>query len=129
MELSGLTQHGDRLLAVSDETPAVLDLDTGATLDLQFGDFLKEGADPTAMKYCGIANQGCKLYILSESHSCILVVDAADYTVEAVHGIMPGPVADLAVCDGFTYVIVDHNYTEPKPPVYVYDLRREPLAQ
>lgn len=129
MELSGMTQASDRLLAVSDETTMVLDLSTGATLELEFGDFLKEGADPSALKYCGIASEDGKLYILSESHSCILVVDSTDFSVNAVYGIKPGPVADLAVRDGLAYVIVDHNYTEPKPPVYVYNLCAEQTAE
>lgn len=42
--------------------------------------------------------------------------------VLAAYAIQPGPVQDVAVRDGKAYVVVDHYFDGPRPPVYVYDL-------
>ncbi|MEM1209536.1 MAG: hypothetical protein AAGI54_09730 [Planctomycetota bacterium] len=126
MEFSGITQFDGRRFATSEERPVLVDLDTGTVHELDGGDRLKPGADLGALQLSGLANENGDLYLLTETHSSILVVDPADYSVEAVWGITPGAVADLAVRDGKAYVVVDHNYLDEKPPVYVYELPRTP---
>ena len=121
-EFSGITMFDGKRLATSEENPVIVDLDTGETHSLDFGDHLKPDADPADLQFSGLAQENSNLYILTETHSSILVVDPSDYTVTAVFGITPAPVADLAVRDRKAYVVVDHNYNEPRPPVYVYDL-------
>lgn len=129
MEFSGITQLDGRRLATSEESPVLVDLDTGTVHEIDGGDRLKPGADLGALQLSGLANENGDLYLLTETHSSILVVDPADYSIKSVWGIAPGTVADLAVRDGKAYVVVDHNYLDEKPPVYVYELPRTPTHE
>ena len=124
VEYSGITHFSGRRLATSEDSPVVIDLDSGAVHTLNFGPFLKPGADPSTLQFSGLAAEDDKLYVLTEAHSCILALDPVSFTVRQVFGIVPGPVADIAVRDGHAYVVVDHNYAEEKPPLYVYAIGR-----
>ncbi|MEM9345773.1 MAG: hypothetical protein AAGB26_04055 [Planctomycetota bacterium] len=122
MEFSGMTQFDGRRLATTEDRPVIVDLITGDIHELDTTNLAKPDADLTALQFSGIAHEAGNLYLLTEPHTSILVVDAADYTVKAVWAITPGPAADLAVRDGKAYVVVDHNYLDEKPPIYVYEL-------
>lgn len=121
-EYSGITYFQGQRYAASEENPVIVNLDTHNVHELDFGSFLKVGQDASALMFSGLASEAGRLFVLTESHSSILVVDPDDFSVLAVYAIRPGPVQDMAVKDGRAYVVVDHNLDEPKPPVYVYDL-------
>jgi len=121
-EYSGITYFSGQRYATSEDSPAIVNLDTGMVHALDFGSFLKANEDPSALQFSGLASEGGRLFVLTESYSSILVVDPNSFRVLAVYGIEPGPVADLAVRDQRAYVVVDHNLDEPKPPLFVYDL-------
>ena len=62
-----------------------------------------------------------KLYVLTEYHSAILIVDPSTENVESVYaleGITEG--AGLTVTKDSYYVVVDHELNEPSPGVKVY---------
>ena len=121
-EYSGITFFGGQRYAASEETPVIVNLDTGTVHALDFGAFLKPGGDVSTLMFSGLASDAGTLFVLTESHSSILVVDPGDFSVRAVLAIRPGPVQDIAVRDGRAYVVVDHDLDEPRPPLYVYDL-------
>ncbi|MEM8713456.1 MAG: hypothetical protein AAGG01_21130 [Planctomycetota bacterium] len=121
-EFSGIARLDSELVATSEDEPVIVDLRRGEVHELDFGSHLKDGADVSALEFSGLASANGLLYVLTETHSSVLVVDPDGYRVAAVYGIKGGPVADLAVRDGRAYVVVDHNYTEPRPPMYVYEL-------
>lgn len=121
-EFSGITQFGETRLATSEDEPVLFDLVSGERHELDYGEHLKEGGDAAALQFSGLASSKGLLYVLTETHSSILVVEPSDFSVTAVYGIVGAPVADLAVHDGRAYVVVDHNYDEPRPPLYVYEL-------
>ena len=83
---------------------------------------LKPDGNPASLQISGIAAEDGRLFLLTETHTSILVVDADSFEVLAVLGILPGAAADIAVRDQRAYVIIDHNYNEARPPLYVYDL-------
>ena len=122
MEFSGMTQFDGRRLATTEDRPVIVDLITGDIHELDTTNLAKPDADLDALQFSGIAHEAGNLYLLTEPHTSILVVDATDYTIKAVWGITPGPAADLAIHDGKIYTVVDHNYLEEKPPIAVYVL-------
>ncbi len=122
LEFSGITNLAGRRLATSEDTPVIVDVDSGTVHEIDFDRFLKAGADPASLQFSGLASENGRLYVLTESYTSILVIDPSDFSVLAVFGAEPGPAADLAVRDGRAYVVIDHNYNEPRPPLHVYDL-------
>jgi hypothetical protein len=121
-EYSGITFFQGQRYAASEESPVIVNLDTGMVHELDFGSLLKAGQDVSSLMFSGLASDAGRLFVLTESHSSILVVDPRDFSVLAVYAIRPGPVQDMAVREGRAYVVVDHNLDEPRPPLYVYDL-------
>lgn len=122
MELSGITDTPQSRLAVSEDHAAILDLGDGSTRLLEYGSFLRDNANLASLKFSGIAYADERLYILSESHTMIIVARFPGLEVESVFGIEACAAADLSVHGGRAYVVVDHNYGQAVEPIRVFDL-------
>lgn len=122
-EFSGLVDTPEGLIAVSETRTELINLDTGSRNVIHFGSFQKEGARLGSLAFSGIAHGDGYLFVLSEEHTMVLVVDPVSYNVENVFGLDPCPASDLSYHDGSIYVVIDHNYNEPTKPVQVYDVQ------
>ncbi|MEM1185407.1 MAG: hypothetical protein AAGI53_10460 [Planctomycetota bacterium] len=122
VEFSGVVDTPSGRFATSEDQLAIFNLDDGSVHAIDFAGVLRESADPSVLALSGIAHSTGRFYVLSESYTSVLVVDAATFKVQHVFGIEPCAAADLSVYEGKCYVVIDHNYDEPVEPVHVYDL-------
>ncbi|WP_299772557.1 hypothetical protein [uncultured Pseudoteredinibacter sp.] len=121
-EFSGISITKDRQLATSEETPELVDVKKGEIHKINFGSFMKPGGDISSLSISGLAYENGKYYVLTENYTSILVLDANSLEVIEVLGIIPTQAADLSVRNGRAYIVVDHNYVDELPPVYVYQV-------
>ncbi|MEM8783819.1 MAG: hypothetical protein AAGE65_13320, partial [Planctomycetota bacterium] len=122
LEFSGMTDAPGGRFATAEDRSGLIRLDDGTEHALGWGGFVKEGAEVGGLAFSGVAYAEGRFYVLSETYTCVVVVDAVTFAVEAVFGLEPSAAADLSVDGGLAYVVIDHNYDEPVPPVAVYDL-------
>ncbi|WOO40790.1 hypothetical protein [Rubellicoccus peritrichatus] len=121
-EYSGITDSSKGFFATSEDGVIIFNLDEGSRHELQFDGFLKDNANVDSLVFSGIAYDNNRLFILSESYTSIIVANASTFEVDHVFGIQPCAAADLSFHQGRLYIVVDHNYNEERPPVYVYDI-------
>ncbi|GEM_PF-6146137 len=122
VEFSGVVDTPSGQFATSEDRLSLLNLDDGSEHRVDFGGFLKEGADPSVLAFSGVAHAGGAFYVLTETHTSVLVIDDVSFRVQHVFGIEPSAAADLSVHEGRCYVVIDHNYNQPVEPVHVYNI-------
>lgn len=122
VEFSGVVNTPTGRFATSEDHLAIFNLDDGSEHAINFGDFLNDQGDPAGLMLSGIAHADGYFYILSESHTSILAVEDTLFQLQHVFGIEPCAAADLSVHQGKCFVVIDHNYDQPVPPVLVYDI-------
>lgn len=124
IEFSGITQTEEGRYATSEDAPVIVNLETGKLNALNFDSVLKDGQSVAGLELSGLATVGNKYIVLTESHTSLLIVNRDSYQVEEVLAIEACAAADIAVRDGKAYIIVDHNYFDERPPIYVYDISK-----
>ncbi|MEM7229229.1 MAG: hypothetical protein AAF432_10485 [Planctomycetota bacterium] len=122
LEFSGITDTPHGLFATMEERPVIVNLDSGSTHDLSYGEFLKDDADPSVLTFSGLAYANGSFFILSETYTSIIIADATTFELRTVFGIEPSAAADLSLFEGQIYIVIDHNYTEQRQNVRVYDI-------
>ena len=75
---------------------------------------------PTELSLAGVASDGEYLYLVAENYSTVVVLSGKTFDIEGVYGIDEIDAQDMAVSDGELWVVVDHNYFDERPPVYLY---------
>lgn len=122
LEYTGISQYHNKLYAVSDEGLKIYDLESAIAYQPNLEGHLKLGQSVEDLLLSGIAADERYLYLITEAYPSILVVDPSNWTLVEVLGIDPVEASDIAVHEGLAYVTVDHNYFDPRPPIYVYTL-------
>ena len=83
--------------------------------------FTKTAGDVSSLLISSIDCDDGFFYLITENYTSIIVLDET-YSVIEIVGIGAGEASDIAVHDGIAYVTVDHNYFDPRPPVFRYRL-------
>ena len=120
LEYSGLVNYQGRFLAVTGDDFRVFDLTRAETHNISAGDFLKPGRTTSELMFSGITTDGHDLFIVTENHTSLLKVSAQTWTVEAVFDLDNVEASDVDFFGDQFYVTVDHNYFDPRPPLYQY---------
>lgn len=121
-EFSGMVVTERGRYASLDDYPVVLELETGKQLHLKAEDRLKPGRKLSEISFSGLAIAHGRIVLLSEDYTSLIIVDEANFSIQAVLGIKPCAAADIEIVGTDAYIVVDHNYNEDRTPVQVYDL-------
>lgn len=122
MEFSGITDSPHGRFATSEDEASLIDLEQGTRQPLDVSEVLQEGRPFEGYIFTGIAYGDGYFYVLSEQYTSVLVVEPTTFRVVAVLGVETGTASDLSYHDGKLYVVIDHNYSEPRKPVAVYEI-------
>ncbi|MEM0967168.1 MAG: hypothetical protein AAGJ81_13570 [Verrucomicrobiota bacterium] len=122
LEFTGIAQTPDGLVATVEGSLELLALKTATPIQLSFGSFVKEDGDLLGLAFSGIAYHDGAYFLLTEQYTSVLVFGAKSAALQYVFEVEPSAAADLSYYDGKIYVVIDHNYNEPRPDVQVYDI-------
>ncbi|NKB99801.1 MAG: hypothetical protein GKR90_15075 [Pseudomonadales bacterium] len=129
-ELTGLCQNS-RGVWGSLETAQIIEVSLGKTYDLDLSGYLKPDHDLDALLFSGLDCDDENFYLVTENYASLVVARPAagaelgaiaNFGVYGVFALDPIEASDVAVDEGLVYVSVDHNYFDPHPPLYIYEL-------
>lgn len=118
-EFTAMTEHQGRLLGLS-ENARLFDLRDGREIALDLSTVSKPGHNAQNALFSGMASAGDALYLVSEAHATLVMLDGYSYRAMAAYGLAPAEYSGLAYDQGRLYLTVDHNLFDPRPPLYTY---------
>ena len=107
----------------ADDVTGLFNLESGCYQDVNFEPFTKPGADSSSLLISGIDCDEEYFHIITENYASIEILDKT-FRINEVVGLDAVEASNIAIHNRYIYVTVDHNYFDPKPPVYRYNLRK-----
>ncbi len=121
MEFTGICRNSKGIWITTDSAVEIYDLSSSTDHTLNFNSSLKSNRNLSELLISGIDCDETNYYLITENYTSIIILDKS-FTITDIIGIDAGEASDIAVHDQQAYVTVDHNYFDPHPPVYKYNL-------
>ena len=121
VEFTGICANSRGLWATTSEELRIFSLEDGSYHAINIEAFTKPAGDVSSLLISGIDCDDDFYYLITENYTSIIVMDE-NFSVIEIVGIDAGEASDIAVHDRVAYITVDHNYFDPRPPVYRYKL-------